>query len=180
MRWLQVMVCKVNNNRILHIMMTKKRKYAIHRIFTQVNFIVPTCSTHYYIPLINQEWGHYREIPDWGQCIDRAIKAEQTRLISHLSFGLFIIELSLQSIKTNNTLQLLLQQICLSRVVSNVTNNESKLWKTFSIKPHNHNPNNNCVSVNFFHLCLLVYLPCYLYLVLMFWAVVFMVDPIRW
>ena len=86
-------------------------------------------------------------------CIDRAIKAEQTRLISHLSFCLFIIELSLWSVKTNNTLQLLLQQICLSRVVSNVTNNESKLWKTFrltSIKPHNHNPNNNCVSVNFF------------------------------
>ena len=36
-------------------MMAKKRKYPIHRIFTQVNFIVPTCSTHYYIPLINQE-----------------------------------------------------------------------------------------------------------------------------
>ena len=69
------------------------------------------------IPLTNREWDHYREISDWGLDVlteqkwgqyikaivwDFPVITEQMRLISYLLYGLFIMDLGLQSIKTNN------------------------------------------------------------------------------
>ena len=70
-----------------------------------------------YIPLINREWGHYGENSDWGLDVlsapwrgqyikdevwDFSVMTERTRLISYLLHGLFIMNLSLRSIKTYN------------------------------------------------------------------------------
>ena len=61
----------------------------------------------YYIPLINREWGHYREISDRGLDVlterqrgqyikaevwDFPVMTERTRLISCLLYGLFSAE----------------------------------------------------------------------------------------
>ena len=50
-----------------------------------------------YLLLINWEWGHYGEISDRG--LD--VITKRMRLISYLLYGLFIMDLSLRSIKTN-------------------------------------------------------------------------------
>ena len=65
-----------------------------------------------HILLINREWGYYREISDLGLSrTDRYIKTKvwdfpvttkKTTLISYFSHGLFIMDLSLRSIKTKN------------------------------------------------------------------------------
>ena len=62
-----------------------------------------------------KEWGHYREISVWGLDLltewlrgqyikasvwDFPVMTEQSRLISYLLYDLFIMDLSLQSIKT--------------------------------------------------------------------------------
>ena len=63
--------------------------------------------------------------------------------------------------------------ICLISTISNVTNcsnNNYELWKTTFVLEHK----------KFVHPCLLLYLLCYLYLLLMFWAVIFMIHSIWW
>ena len=65
---------------------------------------------HYILP-INGEWSDHREISERGLGVCQYVKAEVwdfpvmtewTRLISYLLYGLFVMDLSLRSIKTNN------------------------------------------------------------------------------
>ena len=74
-------------------------------------------SAKIYILLINREWDHYGEISDWGLDVlsepqrgqyikdevwNFPVMTERTRLVIYLLYGLFIMNLSLRSIKTNN------------------------------------------------------------------------------
>ena len=63
--------------------------------------IVPAHRSECYILLINCEWGHYREISDYikAKVWDFLVMTKQTRLISYLLHGLFIMDPSLRSIK---------------------------------------------------------------------------------
>ena len=71
-------------------------------------------------------------------------------------------------------LQLLVKQPCLLSSILNAANNFEKTVKLISFQ----NPELQSVSIflNFVHPSLLLHLPCYLYLLLMFWGVIFNVS----
>ena len=61
----------------------------------------------YYIPLINWEWGHYREISDWGyrsvNTSSRGLRFpwnDQTEEVNYLLYGLFSAFLKKNTIRT--------------------------------------------------------------------------------
>ena len=87
---------------------------------------------------------------------------------SQLAASFFTMQLEKLLVNEKKS-QLHVNQTCLPSIASNITSHKSELWKTgCSIS----------IFFKFVHQCLFLYLVYYLYLLLAFWAVIFMFRSI--
>ena len=66
------------------------------------------------------------------------------------------------------------------RSISNVTNNKHELWKTVRLTSFQKRQFKLVSIFNFIYPYLVLYLPCYSYLLLTFWAFIFMFHSVWW
>ena len=95
--------------------------------------IVPAHRSECYILLINREWGHYREISDYikAKVWDFLVMTKQTRLISYLLHGLFIMDPSLRSIKPATGQRITLKKTMSCTIEAAIQSDDTGQWMSF-------------------------------------------------